>query len=487
MNATHSSSQAISPDSGDAAPAVSSAEIDASCRLPLLFLFVSAAVWLLVGSIFGVIATLKFHNPEFMAAHPYFTYGRIHPAHLNAFLYGFAVQAGLGVMLWIIAHLGRTRLAMAPAILGGGVLWNIGVMLGIIGILGGETTGFEWLEMPRYGSLTMFFGYLAIGVSALTTFHQRRERELYTSHWFLIAAVFWFPWIFSTGNYLLGVNPVRGALQAVVDWWYMTNLSSVWFGCIGIGAIFYFVPRMTKHPLYSHGLGLFAFWGIVIFGSWGGIAPGAPLPAWMSALSTTAAVLTIVPILTVALNLKRTGAGDCSQVVDRTSFKFICFGAMAFVLAGLIGPIATFRRVSVITNFTWFIPAQTQWVLYGFFAMTMFGAIYYIVPRITGIEFCSRKAMNAHFWFAALGIVIYVLPLALGGIEQGMAMNDKNKSFLEVMAGTLMPLRISTTGDFAMLIAHLIFLLNLAGLLKRLARQCMATFLNGPKPAGVTA
>src|SRR5580698_8392987 len=117
MSATHSQSQAISHGNGEAVPAVPSAEIDASCRLPLLFLFVSAAVWLLIGSVLAMVATLKFHAPNLLADCPFTTYGRVHPAHLNAFIYGFAVQAGLGVLLWIIAHLGRTRLALAPAIL----------------------------------------------------------------------------------------------------------------------------------------------------------------------------------------------------------------------------------------------------------------------------------------------------------------------------------------------------------------------------------
>ncbi len=339
MSATHSQSQAISHDNSEAVPAVPSAEIDASCRLALLFLFVSAAVWLLVGSILGMVATLKFHAPTFLANCPFMTYGRVHPAQLNAFIYGFAAQAGLGVLLWIIAHLGRTRLAMAPLILAGGMLWNLGVLLGVLGILLGDSTGYEWLEMPRYGALMIFIGYLAIGVGALTTFHQRRERQLYTSHWFLIAALFWFPWIHSTANYLLVAKPVRGVLQAALDWWYMNNLSRVWLGCLGVGTIFYFIPKMTKRPLYSHGLGMFAFWGIVIFGSWGGIAPGTPLPAWMSALSTVAAVLTIVPILAVAVNVMRTG--NCSQVSERAPFKFICFGALAFVLAGLAAPVVS--------------------------------------------------------------------------------------------------------------------------------------------------
>ena len=103
---------------------------------------------------------------------------RVHPAQLNVFIYGFAVQAGLGVLLWIIAHLGRTHLAKAPLILAGGMMWNLGVLLGILGILLGDNTGYEWLEMPRYASLMIFFGYLAIGVGALVTFHQRRERQL---------------------------------------------------------------------------------------------------------------------------------------------------------------------------------------------------------------------------------------------------------------------------------------------------------------------
>ena len=486
MNATNPSSQAISPDSGDAAPVLLSAEVDASCRLPLLFLFVNAAVWLVIGSIFAMIATLKFHQPEILADCPFFTYGRIHPAHLNAFIYGFAIQAGLGVLLWIVAHLGRTRLAMAPAIIGGASMWNLGVMLGIIGILCGESTGYEWLEMPRYGTLLIFCGYLAIELAALATFHMRRERRIYISHWFLIAAVFWFPWIFSTARYLLVSNPVRGALQAALDWWYMNNLSTVWCGCLGLGTILYFVPRMTKHQLYSNGLGLFTFWGIVIFGSWGGMAPGTPLPAWMPALSTVAGVLTVVPVLMLALNLKRTIAGDCSQVAERTSYKFICFGAIAFVIGGLVGPIASLRRVSEITNFTWFVPAQTQWVLYGFFAMTVFGAVYYIVPRIAGIEFCNRKAVTAHLWLAGLGILIYAAALGLGGIQQGLAMNDR-KPFTEVMATGVAFLRVSTLGDVFMLLAHLIFLANLAGLVSRLCRQCATVFLKGPKPAGVDA
>src|SRR5271169_5368564 len=260
MSATTSSLTASPPN---ATQASTSAEItpalaiNTSCQLPLLLLFVKSAAWLLAGSVIGLAATLKFHNPNFLADHAWTTYGRLHPAQTIAFIYGFAVQAVLGVALWIIAHLGRTRLAMTPAIVAGCVIWNLGVFLGIAGVLAGEMTGYEWLEMPRFAAVFLFAGYLLIGLAGLATHRQLPGRAAYTSLWFLLAALFWFPWIFSTAGLLLLAWPVRGVMQAALDWWYMNNLSTVFFGCAGLGAIFYFIPKILRRPLYSHALGLF--------------------------------------------------------------------------------------------------------------------------------------------------------------------------------------------------------------------------------------
>src|SRR5438034_7058519 len=90
-----------------ALPPITAAEIDASCRLPLLVLFVSAAVWLVIGSAFALVASIKFHSPDFLADCSYLTYGRVRPASTNAMLYGFCLQAGLSVVLWMVARLGR--------------------------------------------------------------------------------------------------------------------------------------------------------------------------------------------------------------------------------------------------------------------------------------------------------------------------------------------------------------------------------------------
>ena len=98
-------------------------------------MFLSAAVWLLIGSGFEIIATLKFHKPNLLADYAWLTYGRVRPAFTNAVLYGFCLQAGLGVALWLIARLGGARVAYPLATTIGAGLFNFGVTTGILGIL----------------------------------------------------------------------------------------------------------------------------------------------------------------------------------------------------------------------------------------------------------------------------------------------------------------------------------------------------------------
>jgi cytochrome c oxidase cbb3-type subunit 1 len=100
----------------------------------------------------------------------------------------------------------------------------------------------------------------------------------------------------------------------------------------------------------------------------------------------------------------------------------------------------------------------------------MFGAIYHIVPLVTGLEWPSIKFVRAHFWLATAGIVLFALPLAIGGVLQGLKLNDPQIAFIDVAKSTMMFLRISTTGEVLILFGHLLFLANLTGLSVRYYR-----------------
>ncbi len=472
--------------------------IDASLRVPLFALFGGAAFWLVAGSVLAMIASIKFHAPDFLANCPWLTYGRVQPAADDALLYGFCVPAGLGVALWLFAHLGQAPLRGAIVPVVAAKLWHLGVLIGLAGILSGHSTGFAWLEFPRAGSVILFFAYLLLALWTMMNFAARRERALFPSHWFLVAALFWFPWIYSTANLFLVAWPVRGVVQFAINSWFANNLLFVWLALVGIGTVFYFLPKFSGRPLQSYYFALFAFWTLVLFGTWCGIPPGAPLPAWMPALSSVAATLTVVPVLaiaTIAWQTSRVAATppslECGSdatvassvpadsLVRQDATKashppygdeaspllgFIRFGLASFLLSSLMLIATACPRISRVTEFTWFGPAQTQLQLYGFFAMTMFGAIYHLLPRVVGFEFPFPKLARVHFWISLLGVLLLVLPLAIGGVVQGLKLNHPDIGFMDTLKATLPFLRVSTIGLMLLLFGNLLFALNIFGL-----------------------
>ena len=435
-------------------------QIDASCRVPLLALFGGAALWLVVGSLLALLASIKFHAPGFLDGCSCLTYGRLQPAANDALLYGFCIPAGLGVALWIFARLGQVPLRGAIVPVVASQLWNLGVLVGMVAIFIGNSTGFTWLEFPRSSSAILFFSYLLIALWGTMIFSGRRENGLFPSHWFLVAALFWFPWIYSTANLLLVDWPVRGVVQAIIGWWFANNLVFVWISLVGLGTALYFLPKLSGRPLQSYHYALFAFWTLILFGANRGIPSGAPVPAWLPMLSQFSTLLLIVPLLAfIGIGWKTVvgaKAGDCHG----GSYCMIKFGYVAFVLSGLMLFATSCPYVSRITEFTEFNVAQTQLQLFGFFAITMFGAIYYILPRAVGIEFPFPKLIRIQHWAAIAGVVFVVAPLAIHGVEQGLKMQNADNSMIQVTQSLLVFLHISTTGYLFMLIASLLFALN---------------------------
>ena len=256
--------------------------IDASCRLPLLVLFGGAALWLVVSSVLALVASLTFHMPDKFGDCAWLTYGRLQPAADDALLYGFCIPAGLGVALWIFARLSQmpVRGVFVPVV--AAHLWHLGVLVGLVGVFVGDSTGFAWLEFPRGGSSLLFFAYLLLGLWGLMVFSSRRDSGLFPSHWFLLAALFLFPWIYSTANILIVGWPVRGVVQAIIAWWFGSNLVFLWTSLVGLGTAFYFLPKFCARPLQTYFYALFAFWTLLIFGSMRGVPPGAPVPAGLT-------------------------------------------------------------------------------------------------------------------------------------------------------------------------------------------------------------
>ena len=71
------------------------------------------------------------------------------------------------------------------------------------------------------------------------------------------------------------------------------------------------------------------------------------------------------------------------------------------------------------------------------------------------------KLARLNFFLIAGGTLLFVIPLLIGGLEQGMKLRDANIPFADASAVALKFLRLSTTGQLLILLGALCLLLNI--------------------------
>jgi cbb3-type cytochrome oxidase subunit 1 len=144
---------------------------------------------------------------------------------------------------------------------------------------------------------------------------------------------------------------------------------------------------------------------------------------------------------------------------------FTKFGVWSFVLASLLLALTACPLISRVTDFTWYGNGQNLLRLYGFFGMTMFAAIYYILPRVVGLESFSPGRVRVHFWLGVVGTMLFALPLVAGGVMQGLKLVNPVIPFVDVAKAALMPFRLSTLGETLLLVGNFVFLFNVFGVI----------------------
>ena len=142
-------------------------------------------------------------------------------------------------------------------------------------------------------------------------------------------------------------------------------------------------------------------------------------------------------------------------------FCFIKFGVLSFVVSSLLYLSEFCPRASRVLDFTWYNVGVTQWQLLGFAGMILCGAIYEILPRVMDRELPFARLVRLNFFLFAGGTLLFVIPLLIGGVEQGLKLRDAAVPFAETSAVALKFLRLSTTGHLLLLLGSLCLLPNI--------------------------
>lgn len=467
------------------------AGIDRSLRHPVMFFLTSGAAWLAVSILLGVIASAKVHSPDFLSAYSPLTYGRVFPAHLNALVYGWGMQAAFAMIIWLMARLSRKECTMTGIILTAGHVWNLGVALGVIGILLGHGTGMPWMEFPAFAWPVLLMSYFTILIGSFIQFRVRPEGHVYISQWYLLAALLWFPWIYITANTLLHCMPGHPLMGAGINAWFRSAFIFLFFTPVALGAAYYLAPKVTGRPVLSYSLAKLGFWSLAVIAPWAGMQKltGAPIPYFLPYLGSAATALLFVPAAAAAANTLRTMLSSPETVAASPALRFTIAGITGLIILAVAGVLLNLPGSTLrLTQFTLSSYGYDILALYGFFTFVMFGATYFIVPRITRREWLSRRLIKMHFLFSVYGIITVTLVALFGGLLQGGGQEDWQQPWISA-AAYAKPYAVAITFAWCLILfSNIFFFIHLAlmwmGLGRRSTHPTLLVSDHGSSPHG---
>ena len=420
--------------------------------------FSSASVWLIVGTAYGLLAAVKLYWPEALEF-SIFSFGRIRPVHTNIVMFGWSSMALMGLALFVVARTSKIPLVRPDISRYGLWAWNIAMVLTIISLSLGFNRGPQEYREVLWPIMFLYAcGLFCNFYCAYMTISKRKPPEIYVSNWYIMGAFSWLSIIV-----LIAYTPFyqEGMGNIVIQGYYMHNAVGMWFTPLVLGVTYYALPRMLGKPIYSYALGALGFWTAILFytliGSHHFIF--SPIPWWLQTTAILFSVGMMVPVWSGFGNFFLTARGSWHKVRRSYAIIFLLVGIWGYALSSSQGTIEAFRSANIYWHFTNFTVGHSHLAMYGFVAFCIWGAIYGLLPRITGNK-PSEAAIGLHFWLSFVGGSVYIIAISIAGILQGISWVEGESFIASVDAAAPMWLWRSI-GGFMMVAGHVVFVINL--------------------------
>lgn len=426
-------------------------------RLILWFLG-TATFWLLFGTTVGEYLGIKFVAPD-LDRLSWLSFGRLRPVHTNSVFWGWGSLAMIGLGFYVVAMVSNVRLASVRSgwwTLG---LINASVVLGSLCLMaginngGGEYREYIWPVMLLFG-----IGVLLALWNFIATIANRKTEEIYVSNWYMVAAL-----MFVATIAVVAYLPFwqHGLGETIVQGYYMHQGVGMWFMMFLLGLTYYFLPQQLNTPIFSYSLGILAFWTQILFYTLIGTHHFvfSAIPWSLQTVAIVGSVGMVIPVAAGTTNFLLTFKGSFGKVAGSYTLPFFLVGVVFYFTGSFQGTAEALRVTNLIWHFTDFTVAHSHLTMYGIITFLLWACIYSVVPRLTGRE-PPHATVGAHFWLALVGLMLYSVPLMLGGTLRGLSWLAGNP-FMESV--TLMaPYWLwRAIGGSLMWVSHLIFAYNM--------------------------
>lgn len=422
-----------------------------------------SAFWLLFGTSVGEYLGIKFVAPDVDSV-SWLSFGRLRPVHTNAVFWGWSSLAMLGLGYYVVATVSNAAVASIRNAWISLFLINAAVILGSILLMagvnngGGEYREYTWPVMALFGA-----GLILTLINYIKTIARRKTKEIYISNWYIVSAV-----MFTLVIVFIAYWPSwqNGLGETIIQGYYMHQGVGMWFMLFNLGLVYYFLPQQLNKPIYSYSLGILAFWTQILFYTLIGTHHFvfSSIPWWLQTVAIVGSVGMLIPVTAGTTNFLMTFKGTWNQISNSYTLPFYVVGIVFYFVGSFQGTAEAFRFTNLLWHFTDFTVAHSHLTMYGIIAFLLWASIYSVVPRLTGHE-PSQFLTGAHFWLAFIGLMIYTIPLMIGGTLKGL-MWMEGTPFIESVVAMAPYWLWRAIGGTLMWISHLVFAFNLYRMIK---------------------
>ncbi len=383
----------------------------------------SGAIWFLAATAVGLLAATELVAPE-IVKQKNLIFPRIRPIHVNTNVFGFLSMLLVGAVIYAVCRLCQAELWSER--LGNWTmwLWNLAVVTGMISLSMGYTQSHEYAEYDWAIDVMIVVALLLLTYNLLQTLKRRKEQLLYVTNWYVVGALAATLVVYVIGNVMW--KPANGALAGMTDaewaWFYAHNIFGTWITPLSLGLCYFWIPRETDTPLYSHLLSMIGFWPYFAFYLQVGTHHliEAPAPAWLKLIAEINSVALLIPVFAFLTNQWMTLRGNWWKIPDNIVLKFLFAGTVFYFLTSTEGSLLALPSVERITHFTDWVVGHSHLGLLGFSGFIACGAGYGALREMHG-RIWSERLAHLQYWLMLVGIIGFTLVLDDAGSIQGHA------------------------------------------------------------------
>ena len=220
-----------------------------------------------------------------------------------------------------------------------------------------------------------------------------------------------------------------GAIDAMIQWWYGHNAVGFFLTAAFLGMMYYFVPKQAGRPVYSYRLSVVHFWALIFTYMWAGPhhLHYTALPDWTQSLGMVLSLILFAPSWGGMINGIMTLSGAWDKLRTDPILKFLIVSLSFYGMSTFEGPMMSIKTVNALSHYTDWTVGHVHSGALGWVGFVTIGSLYYLIPRLFGQkEMYSVKLINAHFWVATIGVVLYITSMWVSGVMQGLMWSQLN-------------------------------------------------------------